>query len=791
MIRALRLAGFAAIVLAASLAWADGMIVPVRPDLPVRGHWSVKHHDVRITVRDQVATVHIDQAFVNHGPGDLEVEYLFPLPPGAAIDSMTLLVDGKELPGKLMEAKEAKKIYEDIVRRKKDPALLEYVGYGLYRTRAFPLQPNKPASVVVSYTAVCKKDNGLVEVFYPLNTEKYSTRPIDLVKVSVDIKADSDITAVYSPTHDLKVERKDARQVIASYEVRGATPDTDFQVYYRAADENVGATVLSSRSDEGKDGYFMLLVSPNPKIAPQAAASKDVVVVLDHSGSMAQNNKLGQAKEAMRYVLSSLNEEDRFNVVSFSDSVESFFPKLMDANKKNVQEATDILARVETTGGTNIGEALLEAFRSFEKGGQRPGYLMFLTDGLPTVGERDEGAILKSAQKANPGSVRLFALGVGYDVNVRLIDNLVRTNRGISDYVKPAEPLEARIAALANKIRKPVVTDLKMSLADARISMQYPPDLGDLFDGAQIVAVGRYDKGGKTKLKIAGTLGGKQQVFEYPVELDAGGSSIRYKFVERLWAMRRIGYLLDQVQLSGESKEVVDELIRLSKEYGIMTPYTAFLADENMPLNRPADMRLKAGAEMDRLSKANVGSGGQNTAMMRKQLNEAEQAAGPAGPSASAMEARDHDEFARRGEAGQGAPGILAPTARPNSVGQTAAGRAASATAAPAPSMPQYGYSSGEKYDQAAAKEQGERVGGVQNVGGQTLYRRGQIWLAPGAEKLDLERDKDKIKLVERFTDEYFELVRANTVDENRILATQKAGEELLINFRGQFYRIR
>ncbi|MCK4625344.1 MAG: hypothetical protein KAV00_08545, partial [Phycisphaerae bacterium] len=225
-VKAIAIVITAVLLVVSQAVLADGMIVPVRPDLPVRGHWSVKYHHVKVMVRDQVASVHITQEFVNNSRGDIEVEYLFPIPPGAAIDSMTMVVDGKELTGKLMEAKEARKIYEEIVRQKKDPALLEYMGSGLYRTRAFPLQRGKPAKVIVTYKTVCKKDYDLVEVFYPLNTEKFSARKIDDVKVTVDIKAKADITAIYSPTHDLNVKRKGKRHVVATYHIKNAIPDT-------------------------------------------------------------------------------------------------------------------------------------------------------------------------------------------------------------------------------------------------------------------------------------------------------------------------------------------------------------------------------------------------------------------------------------------------------------------------------------------------------------------------------------------------------------------------------------
>jgi len=734
------LAAAVGVLMAAGTAAADGMIVPVRPDLPVRGSWSVKYHHVKIAVRDQVASVHIDQEFVNNGRRQLEVEYLFPIPPGAAIKGMTMVVDGKELTGKLMKADEARKIYESIVRKKKDPALLEYVGYGLYRTRAFPLVPGKPANVIVQYETLCRKDHDMVEVFYPLNTEKFSATKIKSVKVTVDIKARADITTVYSPTHEPQVERdkKDAGHVVVTYKAKNVIPDIDFKVYYRSADEKVAATVLSHRPDAKADGYFLALVSPGSKLGKAAAASKDIVVVLDHSGSMARNGKLDQAKEALKHVLSSLGEEDRFNVVAFCGMVQTFFPKLMDASKKNVGDALDLLARIEPSGATNIQDAVTVAMGLFAKD-DRPGYILFLTDGEPTVKERDDVKLAKIIKNANAAKARMFALGVGYDVNARLLDMLVRDNRGMSDYVKPAEPLEAKITGLYNKIKRPVMTDLAMSFEPVRVRMTYPDELPDLFDGGQIVLVGRYDKGGRCKLKVTGLLEGTKQALSYDVTLDEKSATSKNSFVERLWAVRRIGFLLDQIQLSGESEEVIDELVKLSTTYGIMTPYTSFLADETTALGRPMAVRRRALKEAAGLAGATSGFKGQAAARTRGSLSRAPSAAAPGVPGGSGGAVR------------------------------------------------QWGHGDRKAYEAGTA----EYVVGVRNVGNRTFFRRGKVWVTSATAKLDLVKDADKIKVIERFSKEYFDLVRHNTVEENQVFAAQKAGEELLVELRGVTYRMK
>jgi Ca-activated chloride channel family protein len=710
------------------------MIVPIRPDVRVRGSWAVNYHHVTMTVRDQVASVSIDQEFVNTGGGMIEVEYLFPVPPDAAIDSMTLVVDGKEMTARLMKADEARRIYEDIVRRKKDPALLEYAGFGLYRTKAFPLEPNKPAKVIVHYNCVCKKDHDLVEVWYPLNTEKFSARPIKDVKVTADIKADSDISAVYSPTHDLSVERKDARHVVATYHATDVIPATDIQIFYRPSNDAVAATLLTYMPDKSKDGYFMMLASPNPRSSQSKAVPKDVVLVLDHSGSMS-GEKIEQARAAAAFVLKNLNDADRFNVVVYNDIVEPFFEEMVPADKAHLDEAADRLDRVEAGSGTNIDEALTCAMKMVRSDGERPAYVIFMTDGLPTVGKTDEGAILADTKEANAAGARLFAFGMGYDVNVRLLDKLVGANSGKSDYVKPNESIETKIASLYAKIKNPVMTSLEVSLAGVKLRDMYPREIGDLFDGDQVVLVGRYEGGGESTLVIKGVYEGKDRAFEYPVTVRDDADS-RYAFVEKLWAMRRVGWLMDQVQLHGESKEVIDELVALSEKHGIITPYTSFLADESLKLSdRPAVMGRMETNALD-LGREYKGGRGQAAAMARQKLN-----------------------F-----------GMQAPARGPASAG-----------------VQMFGQSSMDKYEAGEV----EMLTNVRQAGNQAVYRRGKVWIASNATRIDLDKDQDQVVDVERFSTEYFKLVEANTVEENQLLASQQEGEELVVSLRGQVYRIK
>jgi Ca-activated chloride channel family protein len=717
---------------------ADGLIVPVRPDFRVRGSWAVKYHRVDIRVRGQVADVSIDQAFINTGRIVMEAEYFFPLPPTAAIDSLTLVVDGRDFKGRILPADEARRIYLEVVRSKRDPALLEYVNYGLYRTSAFPLLPGKEVRVAIHYTDICKKEGDLIEVFYPLNTEKFSALPLEEVAVKVDIMGNGPVSTVYSPTHPVTVNRPAPDHVLASYAASRETPATDFRLLYQPAKEAVGATVISYYPRDNEDGYFLMMVSPTPRPDRGAVITpKDLVIALDHSGSM-MGDKIIQAKSSLSYVLRNLNPQDRFNVIAYNDVIDPLFEGLVGNTRENVDKALGMIDRIRDGGSTNIHDALLAALKAVNSGGgeKRAQYILFLTDGLPTVGQTRESVILNDTVAANAVKARIFAMGIGYDVNVRLLDNLVGQNRGISAYVKERENLEPKISSLYNKIKSPVMTDLAVKFSDVRITMTYPQALPDLFDNDQIIMVGRYARPGRTNIAITGTYMGKHQNFEYAAELAGRADRFGYAFVEQLWAVRRMGYLLDQIQLNGQSKEVVDELVRLSMQYGIITPYTSFLADERIDLARNMDLMQMAEVQAGILKSTVDGAAAQVGASNRAAMNQATMA-----PAQSTIQA---------------------------------AGAV------------QVGSSNVKGYE----SNQTERLANVQAVGNRALYRRGQQWIDSAVADQSVDQLNRTAKAIAQFSDEYFRLVQANNLAENQILASQQPGQDLIVKLRGQVYRI-
>jgi Ca-activated chloride channel family protein len=566
----------ALLVMPAIPVLADGVIIPhPPPNVPIIDvpYLTVKYHRVTVTIEDQVATTHVDQVFVNEARYEVEGTYIFPLPEEAAISDFAMWVDGEKLEGQVLKRDEARRIYEDIVRRRRDPALLEYVGRDAFQASIYPIPPGGERRVEIEYSQVLPMDNGLVEYVYPLNTEKFSPRPLEEVVVNVTVRSNEPLKAIYSPSHSVSIERRGDHNATVGYEEYGVRPDRDFVLYYTVSPEDVGVNLLSYQPDSRSDGFFLLLAAPKVEIDTRQVIAKDVILVLDISGSM-RGEKIAQAKEALNFVLENLNDEDRFNIIAFSTSTRPYARDLVPAAERG--EARDFVDRLDAGGSTDINRALLEALSMADT--DRPTILIFLTDGLPTVGELDVDRIIGNVGDAAAENVRIFPFGVGYDVNTTLLDSIAQNHRGASGYVRPEEAIDEKVSAFYAKVSTPLLANVAIDFGRIDVSDVYPYPLPDLFAGTQLVVVGRYRDGGDTTLILQGEVNGEAQKFEYSdVSFSREGGD---EFIARLWATRKIGYLLQQIRLHGEDSEMVSEIVDLSIRYGIITPYTSFLVEE-------------------------------------------------------------------------------------------------------------------------------------------------------------------------------------------------------------------
>lgn len=539
----------------------------------------IRSHRVSVTIDNQLAVTKIEQIFVNGGGGLAEGSYLFPLPPGAAVSDLTLTINGQIFKPQILSAKEAQAIYTQIVRQRRDPVLLQYVGRDAIKADVFPIPAGEERKIEITYSHIVSADSGLFTYLYPLKTDYVSPLPVQQTAVSVTVRSKDPISTVYSPNPLVIVSRVDERTVKAGFETINYRPSEDFALYYAVANNDISANLLTYRAGANEDGYFMLMLTPPTRSQGDRVVAKDVFIVLDQSGSM-QGEKWLQARNAAKYVLDRLNDGDRFNAIVFSTGFRLYANTMQP--KAEAVRAQQWLDSLEALGGTDINAALTTAAQMADP--ERQTVILFLTDGLPSEGVTDAKSILANVDKLSKPNLRLFAFGVGDDVDTFLLDSLSSRYGGTSVYVRPQESIEQKVSSLYNKITSPVLTALKLDFGSMMVDDSYPAmPLPDLFAGSQLIVVGRYRSGGPTTITLTGLLNGQPQTYTYSgleFPQNAGGQA----FIPRLWATRKIGALLNQIRLNGETKELVEAVMQLSIRYGIITPYTSFLIQENSPV---------------------------------------------------------------------------------------------------------------------------------------------------------------------------------------------------------------
>jgi len=738
----------------------QGLLVDRRPNVPISRSYDVRNVTLDARVRDQVAEVQVSQTFHNPGSFQIDAEYLFPLPEDGAVQNFVLLVDGKELPGRLMPKDEARRIYEEIVRTKRDPALLEYMGRGLYRTSVFPIPPGAERRVTMRYTQVCKRDRDVVEFGYPFGTQKFTAKPIQKLSLRLQLESRDAIKSVYSPTDDARITRVGDHEASVTFDKTDTVPTADFRLIYTLSEGTLGASVLSYRPDGSDDGYFLLLASPQVKAVDEKRQPKTVIFVLDRSGSMT-GKKIEQARNALKFVLGNLREDDTFNIVVYDDRVETFRPELQRYSPETRKDAERFVDNVREGGSTNIDDALRTSL-NMVKDDSRPSYLLFLTDGLPTAGELKETAIAEHCRAANPNHTRLFAFGLGYDVNARLLDRLSGGNGGTSEYVKPDEDIESHVARFYSKLTSPVLADVRIEMSGTDLNRTYPRSIPDLFDGGQLVVAGRYRESGTTTVRVSGKVGGERRTFEFPAELASSGRGGSHAFVEKLWATRRVGDLIDQIDLHGQNKELVDELVSLSTKYGILTPYTSFLADERVPLHAQAENRARSVESLARLNEV-TGQAGVAQRGAKQSYLAADRAPGPV----------TYAEM-KSGSAALGEPNALARSASGPVVPGQPGGMGAAMMGGRTSSMFGVVVKDAEGRDSFATS--------VRQVGSKTFYRKGNRWVDSAVQP----QDEAKAKVIRQYSDDFFALARSQSAEMNQYLTFE---EPVTVALDGTVYR--
>ena len=544
----------------------QGWIEPVRP-VPV---WGVEklRSAVAVTVKDRVAEVTVEEWFQNRGPMLGEGIYHYPLPGEAAFSSFSLWQGDAELRGETMDATQARSIYEEIVRRRRDPALIELAGHGLIRARIFPINPGETRKITLRYTQILDREGDAWRFRYVAGSGPGAAGATRSFRLSAD--SGTRFGEPYSPTHQISTSRASGRLEVS---LADSVTTGDLDLFLPLRQGLVGVSLLTHQVP-GEDGYFMLLLAPGA--AHHATQlQRDVVVAVDVSGSMS-GEKLAQAKAAVGQLLGSLHEGDRFRLIAFESGVRRFDAGWTAATAEGRQRGLDWVNALETGGGTNIAGALDEASSQPPADGSL-GVIIFLTDGLPTVGEQDPEKIAARAEE-HRGAFRVFSFGIGYDVNTYLLDRLTEGARGVTEYIAPGGNIERAVGTLAGKIASPVLTDVTLNGDGAELYDVQPQNLPDLFAGDELVAFGRYHARSTSGWSVAvrGRRGSVAEQFRSTTVGDAATNA----YIPRLWASRKAGALSREIRLHGTTPETLAALKDLALRYGILTEYTSYLVQE-------------------------------------------------------------------------------------------------------------------------------------------------------------------------------------------------------------------
>ena len=570
--RLLTLVSSFSVLLLSANAQAAGLLAPTDQTLPPL---RVTDHLVDVEIHDQVALTSITQTFHNDTNRRLEATYIFPLPENADLTNFQMSFNGKMVEGEVLPADKARQIYESIVRRTKDPGLIEFIGRRLLQMRVFPIEPGSDTTIKLRYQQINRPISGMSGYHYPLRTRKTAGQAYGLVRFAVNLHTTAPLKNVWSPSHAVEIVRDGEYSAKIAYEASGGSLEDDFLLLYDTDASDLGLSLVAHKPDKDKPGHFVLMLTPKQLWPKQSYQPQDVVFVIDTSGSMA-GEKIEQARRSLQFCIEKLDDRDRFSVVRFSTGFDVLFDQLQAATRDNLAKAHAFIEAFEARGGTNIADTLQHVMTMRPRGDEadqaRPFVVVFLTDGK---GNRGPDEILAMLKNTDSQGMRIFPFGVGHDVNTILLDRLANEHTGRTTYVQPGENLELVLGDFFAVISQPVLTNLRLTLPGVGVTEQFPATLGDLYHGQQLIIAGKFSSAATGPVKLTAMRESKQVEYSWPKA--AFTNTAEAEYVPAVWAGRKIAYLIDQIRAHGESQEMIGEILELSQEYGIQTPYSSWL----------------------------------------------------------------------------------------------------------------------------------------------------------------------------------------------------------------------
>lgn len=561
------------------------------------GECPLKHTTVKAEVSGFISRVTVTQDFENNFPEKIEAVYTFPLPQAAAVDDLTMLIGERTIKGKIMRRQEAQAAYAAAKEQGKVASLLDQERPNIFTQHVTNIMPGQQVQIVISYVETLKYENGSYEWSFPMVVgPRYvpdtSSEPAGQqlhhspaharngirsghdISLELDLDAGVPIFKVRSETHETEVQQLSERRSLVRLKDRATIPNKDFVLTYRVAGDSINDAVLTHRSDRG--GFFTLILQPPQRVSPEDLMPKELVFVLDTSGSMS-GFPLEKARQTMDLALKNLYPHDTFNLITFSGDTEILFPEPVPATSENLQLAKKFLDGRSSNGGTEMMTAIRTALEPSDSQ-HHVRIVCFMTDGL--VGNDME--ILSEVKKHS--NARVFAMGFGSYPNRFLLDKMAEYGRGEVDYVSDAGDSSEAARRFHERIRNPLLTDISIDWSGMPVSDVYPTNIPDLFSAKPVVLSGRYASSGEGTIRLKGKMAGQEFVREISVKLPE--TEPDHDVLATLWARRKVDDLTGQVLSSPTDKAVQEqrqeEITQLGLTFKLMTQYTSFVAIDDL-----------------------------------------------------------------------------------------------------------------------------------------------------------------------------------------------------------------
>ncbi len=559
--------------LAAAPAGAAGLLLA---DGGFGGALEIVDHDVRVTINNGTAVTEVTQVFRNTEDRQVEALYVFPVPKNASVANFSMWIGGKEIIGEVLEKQRAREIYDSYKQVRRDPGLLEQKDYRTFEMRIFPIEPRAEQRVQIAYYQELDFDHDWATYVYPLATEVYPgvDAATEQFGFSLRVKSEVPIVALESPSHgeELVVVSHGPSFYEASFEAHETDLARDLVVAFHVARPRTGLDLVASKQP-GDDGYFQLTMTAGDELA-EAARGMDYVFVLDISGSMRRDDRLGISRDSIAEFIGRLGPDDRFEVMAFNLWPTILFDELRPADEASVAQAAEFLHSQQARGGTSMQPAMLAAYKY--AAGDRPLNVVVLSDGLTDQRERQE---MPGLIRSRPEGTRVFCIGVGNDIDRGLLSQMAEGGGGLAAFLSGQDDMQRQAKAFHRKLLRPAADNLRIDLDGADVYDVEPKQLGSLYHGMPVRIYGRYRKAGPVKVRVRADVAGEP--LDCTVEFELPQADDANPEIERMWAQKKVERLLREADNAGSRSGAVDEIVRLGELYSIVTEYTSFLVLEN------------------------------------------------------------------------------------------------------------------------------------------------------------------------------------------------------------------